>query len=151
MPDHDGLFKLGEVEFSVPDTWTKEVVGNGILLMAPNTENNWQANLFLEFREDSEGRTLEQGLADLVANLSRRKKQFREVSRKVETNANGLSIAHVTYTCVVQQTALTHWEIIAQIDSKKRFFVLASSASTSLENYQPVFERFISSLRRSRR
>ena len=86
--------------------------------MAPDIENNWQANLFLETREDAGGRTLEQALADLVPNLKDRKKQFREVRRKVEKHSGGFRIGTIEYTCADQGTALTEWEIVIEVDSQ---------------------------------
>ncbi len=141
--------RFGSFEFLLPDRWTKESVSGGLLLMAPNIENNWQANLFLEFRHDSEGRTLAQTLADLAPNLKDRKKQFREVSRKVEKHSAGFQIGTLEYTCVDQGTVLTEWEIVIEAGNKQRLFVLASSASASWAEYHPVFLRFIRSLKMS--
>ena len=141
--------KFGAFEFMLPDSWMKENAGGGMLLMAPNIENNWQANLFLEFRDDTEGRTVDQALADVVANLKDRKKQFREVSRNVEKHSGGFQIGSLEYTCADQVTPLTEWEIVIEASKKKRLFILASSASASWAKYQPVFQRFIASLEKS--
>ena len=108
------------------------------------------AKVFLEFRDDSEGRTLAQSLADLVPTLKDRKKQFREVSRKVEKHLAGFQIGTLEYTCVDNGTALTEWEIVIEAGNKQRPFVLASSASASWAEYQPVFRRFIGSLEMTR-
>jgi hypothetical protein len=148
-PDSVPPEKLGAFEFVVPTGWTKENAGGGLLLMAPDIENNWQANLFLELREDADGRTLEQGLADLIPNLKNRNKQFHEVSRKVEKHSGGFQMGKIEYTCADQGTTLTEWEIIVEVDSRKRLFVLASSASGSWTKYQPVFQSFVGSLRES--
>ena len=141
--------KFGAFEFELPDRWTKEDAAGGLLLMAPEIENDWQANLFLEFRKDAGGRTLEQALADVVPNLKDRKKQFREVSRKVERHSGGFQVATLEYTCTDQGTALTEWEIVIEADGKRRLFVLASSASASWAKYQPVFQKFVGSLKKS--
>jgi hypothetical protein len=117
--------------------------------MAPEIENDWQANLFLEFRKDAGGRTLEHALADVVPNLKDRKKQFREVSRKVEQHSGGFQVATLEYTCTDQGTALTEWEIVIEADGKRRLFVLASSASASWAKDQPVFQKFVGSLKKS--
>src|SRR5262245_35840719 len=70
--------KFGAFEFVLPDGWTRENACGGLLLMTPDIENNCQAKLLLEVRDDPEGRTLEQALADVVPSLKDRKKQFRE-------------------------------------------------------------------------
>jgi len=141
--------KFGAFEFVLPNGWTKENASGGLLLMAPEIENNWQANLFLECRDDPEGRPMEQALADVVPNLKDRKKQFREVSRKVEKHLGGFQTAILEYTCADQGTALTEWEIVIDAGDKKRLFVLASSATASWAKYQPVFQRFVESLKKS--
>jgi hypothetical protein len=141
--------KFGDFEYALPNGWTKENAGGGQLLMAPDIENHWQANLFLEYRDDPEGRPLKQTLADAVPNLKDRKKQFREVSRKVEERAGGFQIATLEYTCADQGTALTEWEIVIDAGNKKRLFVLASSATASWAKYQPVFQKFVESLNKS--
>lgn len=147
--DSDQRQKFGAFEFVLPDGWTKETAAGGVLLMAPDIENNWQANLFLEFRHDPEERTVEQMLTEVVPNLKDRKKQFREVSRKAEKHPEGFQMATLEYTCVDQGTQLTEWEIVIEVESKKRLFVLASSASASWAKYQPVFQRFVGSLKKS--
>jgi hypothetical protein len=58
-------------------------------------------------------------------------------------------MATLEYTCANQGTALTEWEIVIETDSKKRLFVLASSASAAWAKYQPVFQRFVASLKKS--
>ena len=141
--------KFSDFEFGVPDGWTRENVGGGLLLMAPDIENNWQANLFLEIRDDPEGRTLELALADLATNLEARKEQFHEVSRKIVKHSGGFNMGILEYTWVEQGSALTELEIIIEAGSTKRFFVLASSASASWAKYQPMFQRFIESLKKT--
>jgi hypothetical protein len=141
--------KFGDFEYAIPNGWTREKVGDGQLLMAPDIENNWQANLFLEYRDDPEGRSLEKALADVVPNLKDRKKQFREAGRKVEKHAGGFQVGTLEYTCVDQGTALTEWEIVIDAGNKKRFFVLASSATASWAKYQTVFQKFVESLKKS--
>ncbi len=143
--------KFGGVEFVMPAGWTKESVGDGLLLTTPEIKNNWQANLFLEVREDAKSRPLEQALADLVPNLKERKESFREVSRKVENHSIGFRFGRIEYTCSEKGgTALTEWEIVIELDGKKRLFVLASSASAAWDKYQPLFQEFVASLRKSR-
>jgi len=141
--------RFGGFEFTKPNGWTTEKAGGGQLLMAPDVENNWQANIFLEYRDDPEARSLEQALADVVPNLNERKKQFRELSRKVDKHAGGFQIGTLEYTCADQGTALIEWEIIIDAGNRKRLFVLASSATASWAKYQPVFQRFVESLKRS--
>jgi hypothetical protein len=141
--------EFGAFEFVLPNGWTKENALGGLLLMAPDIENNWQANLFLEFRDDPDGRTVEQTLADVVPNLKDRKKLFREVSRKVEKHSGGFQIATLEFTCADEGAALTEWEIVIRADSKRQLFVLASSASASWARYRPVFQRFVGSLRKT--
>jgi len=72
-----------------------------------------------------------------------------EVSRKVETHPGGFRFAIIEYTCAAQETALTEWEIVVDADNEKLLFILASSATASWARYQPMFQRFIDSMRKN--
>lgn len=135
------------VAFVAPPGWSSERLEGGLLLLAPEIEAGWQANLFLELREDEEARSLEEGMADLVPNLEARKQHFQEISRRIERQPGGLRFGRIKYTCANQGTALTEWEVIIPLEGRKRLFVLASSASARWSRYQPAFQQFIESLR----
>ena len=141
--------KFGDFEYALPNGWTKENAGGGQLLLAPDIENNWQANLFLQYRDDPDERSLEEAQADMVPNLKDRKKEFHEVSRKVEKHPGGFQIGTLEYTCADQGTPLTEWEIIIDAGDMKRLFVLASSATASWAKHKPMFQEFVESLKKS--
>ena len=146
-PDLTARSRFAGIEFEPPPGWTTEDIQGGLLLLASEIEGGWQANLFLEVRDDPDARSLEQAIDELVPNLRASKQGFREVSRTIETHPNGFRIARVEFTCVNQETAITEWEIVIELGQEKRLFVLASSASGLWGKYQPIFERFIKSLR----
>jgi hypothetical protein len=147
-PDAPPRQRFAGVELVVPSGWTSEQVGQGLLIMAPEIEAEWQANLLLEVRQDGEARSLEQALADLVPSLTARKQQFRESSRGVESSRSGLRYGRLQYTCAAQRTKLTEWEIVIELEENKRLFVLASSATAVWGKYKPVFHSFVESLRK---
>lgn len=138
------------MDFVPPAGWSRELVDAGLLFVAPEIEGNWQGNLFLEVREDSEGRSLEQSLADIVPNLRTAKQHFQEVSRQIESRPSGLRLGRIEYTCTYEGIGLTQWEVLVELDGKKRLFVLASSTTAHWDKYLPVFQSLIGSLRVNR-
>src|SRR5437879_4796109 len=118
-------------EFTVPSGWTTEKASGGasgsLLLLAPQIEDNWQANVFLEARVDQEKRSLEQSLADLAPNLKVRKAQFTELSRKTGKLPGGIEYGLLEYSCTQQGTNLREWEVVVELAGGNRLFILASS------------------------
>jgi DcrB len=133
-------------EFTVPSGWTTEEAAGGLLLLAPRPEAGWQANVFLEVRVDRERRSLEQGLADLAPNLRARKSQFTELSRKTGKLPSGLDYALLEYSCTQQGTALRQWDVVVELADSKRLIILASSAESRWDKYQPLFRSFLDSV-----
>ena len=138
--------RFGLFDFVVPHGWKKETLDSGMLLTAPDVEVNWQANIFLELRSDSHGRTLEEAMADLVPNLKANKGGFKEVSRQVWKHPEGFEIGVIQYTSNNEGTPLTEQEIIIDGKDNQRLFVLTSAASATWGKYQPIFDKFIASL-----
>jgi hypothetical protein len=133
-------------EFAVPPGWTTEQAAGGLLLMAPHPEGGWQANVFLESRQDQENRSLEQALADISPNLKARKQQFIELSRRIDKNPNGIQYGLLEYSCTDQGTGLREWEVVIELANSKRLFVLASSSASLWDKYQPLFKSLLDSL-----
>ena len=134
------------IDFILPPGWTAQGQSDGLLLLAPDVENDWQANVFLELLRDRERRNLEQALNDLVPNLKSRKNQFRESSREMRTLPSGLRCATLEYTQTYQGTALTDQETIIEFDGDARFFVYTSTATSLRAKYQPIFRSLVDSL-----
>jgi hypothetical protein len=134
------------LEFAVPTGWTAEQASGGLLLMAPQVEDGWQANVFLEKRVDQDKRSLEQALDELATNLKARKVGFVESNRKVDMLPSRLEYGLLEYSCTQQGTLLSEWEVIVILPSGERLFVLASSPSSRWNKYQPLFRSLLDSL-----
>ncbi|MDR1190673.1 MAG: hypothetical protein LBK60_03275 [Verrucomicrobiales bacterium] len=137
------------VMFTPPGAWAVEDLAklNGVLMLAPSVEANWQANIFLELREDKENRTLERSLADVSGNLKSRKNQYRELSRSVKRTARGVPYALLEYSQHPNSgPELLEWEVIVPLQGTTRLFVYASTAKSVSPKYLPVFQAFLDSL-----
>jgi len=146
VPQPSATQRFAGHEFAVPAGWTTEQTAGGLLLMATQVEDGWQANVFLEERVDREGRSLEQSLADLAPNLKARKPQFKEVSRKIDKLPGGIAYGLLEYSCTQQGTSLREWEVVAKLEGGKRLFILASSSSSRWDKYQPLLRSLLGSL-----
>lgn len=143
---HIERFNVGGVSFSVPRNWTREDVSGGTLLMAPTTEKDWQANIFVEPRVDREHRTLEQAINDLVPNLKSRKVGFKELSRSIKRTSSGLEYALLEYSHSSQGVPLVDSEAVVALPGNIRVFVLLSTEQSLRAKYGPVFDAFLEAM-----
>ncbi len=134
--------------FSYPQNWSVEHIAqmNGFLLMAPNQEENWQANMFFEIRVDRENRTIEKAVNDLIPNLRSRKSDFKLVRVSDITLQNGHIAKRIEYTHKKPGVALTEWEVLIPMSDNKLLFVIAATATQLKGRYQPSFMAVINSV-----
>jgi hypothetical protein len=134
--------------FTPPGAWSVEDIAkqSGVLILAPSVEANWQANIFLELREDKENRALDRALIDVSGNLKSRKSQYRELSRSVKKTARGVPYGLLEYSHQNGGTELLEWEVIVPLQGTTRLFVLASTAKSVSPKYLPAFQAFLDSL-----
>lgn len=66
----------GAYSFSYPESWIVEPVPdmNGVVLIAPDEEANWLANMFFEIVIDSKNRGLTRFVAETIPHIRERKK-----------------------------------------------------------------------------
>ncbi|MCA9029946.1 MAG: hypothetical protein KDA69_21270 [Planctomycetaceae bacterium] len=147
-PPKDDPFS--QLRYDVPYGWSGEVLdtedGAGILLLAPDIEANWQANIFVEVRVDLEHRKLADSLDDLVPNLRANKPDFRLISTDIFWNRNEVEIGRIEYSGDSEGTALTEWELVIPFDSEFKFFIMASAATECWPKYRHVFLKFAESV-----
>lgn len=136
------------VSFSVPQGWSVEQISGGVLLMAPDQENNWQANIFIESRADRERRPLKKALSDLAPNIKSRKSQYSELNREYQTLSNGISYGILEYSHEDHGTRLIDAEAIVENGGASRVMVLLSSEAGLISKYKPVFSAFLGSMSR---
>ncbi len=134
------------IKFSVPQGWSKEEVSGGVLLLAPDQENNWQANIFIELRVDREHRPLDKAISDLAPNIKSRKAKYAELNRGVRSLPNGISYGILEYSHDHQGTRLIDAEAIVENNGASRVMVLLSSEAGLIGKYKPVFLDFLGSM-----
>jgi hypothetical protein len=127
--------------FNYPRSWSVEHIAqiNGFILMAPSQEANWRANLFFEVRVDSESRTIEKAVNDLIPILRSRKSDFKLVRVSDIKLQSGRVAKRIEFTHSKNGVALTEWEILVPMNNNKILFILAATVTRLKEKYQPSF------------
>lgn len=143
-----GQFAIAGVAFSAPPGWSVEPINEGVLLMAPLPEKNWQANIFVEPRTDNENRALDKALDDLVPNLKAQKAGFKELGRSLKKTRSGLSYSVLEYSHHSQGSQLREWEAVVGLRGTTRVFVMCSSEESLVGKYQPLFSAFLEAMGR---
>ena len=136
------------ISVQIPSSWQSEMLndGEGLLVLNPIPEKDWQANVFFEFRTDSENRTLQQSLNDLSETFKEEKKNFRRIFADEFELDNGFNVGRLEYTHQIDQIQLHSWELIIRFSGETRLFVAASAESSLWERDRQVFERLIQSI-----
>lgn len=134
--------------FQYPSEWSVEYVPelNGILVMCPDIEVDWQANIFFEIRRDDENRSPNEALEDLLPNVKAHKRDFRLIGRGVARAPTGLEKAWLEYTHVFDGTVLSETETLVFLESDKVLFATRSTALQVDAKYQPTLKRIVDSI-----
>lgn len=142
---------LDGVRFESPIGWSSERVAenNGLLLMAPVIEDQWQTNAFFEVRSDlnNQARNLTQVLDDLIPNLKTQKSKFALKEKEVLSHANNFQYGRIWYTAEKEETPLEEWEIVVPLGNGKYLFALMSAAQSEWPEYEAEFIKIIDSIR----
>ena len=140
------MMQLEGVRFTPPPQWTAEDSEGGVLLLSPEAEDNQQANIFLQVRDDWDFHPLEDALARYSAELAKTKQQYSEVERKTIQHPSGIPLGLIEYTSRSSGSDLTTWEILVEVAGGKQLFIMACSTTATWGKYKPVFEQFVDSL-----
>jgi len=136
--------------FEYPSSWSAEAVPNmnGLLVMCPVVEADWQANVFFELRMDPDNRSVSKVLEDLIPNLAKQKTGFKLVTSSVTTHSSGLQSGRIEYTHNSNGTELNDCETIILLEKGNLLFVLTSTASSVKRKYQPTLQKIVDSVAR---
>ena len=139
---------FGRIHYDVPAQWSGEIIEDapGILLLAPEVEANWQANIFVEVRKAAQHRDLADSIDDLIPKLRLEKTSFRLIQKDLTRNRNGAQIGRIEYAAESDGTALTEWELVIPFSKDQQFFILASAPTECWSKYENVFREFVESV-----
>jgi len=140
----------GGYSFEYPPTWSVEAIpdANGLLVMCPTVEADWQANVFFELRSDPGNRPVGKMLEDLIPNLKKEKTGFVLVSLTVMKHPSGLEAGRIDYTHSSDATGLNDSETVIVLEENKLLFVLTSTASSVKHKYAPTLLKIVDSIRK---
>jgi hypothetical protein len=133
------------VRFGAPADWSVETIPdmNGVLLMSPDQECDFPANLWLELNRDPERRPLEQALDEYAASLAGAKSDFVLRSKSCLEHPSGRTMGLVKYTSVQDGIPVTQWEVMLPLSGNGVLFVQASVQSDLFPRYEGLFHAMI--------
>lgn len=145
-----GLFqKKPRLTYERPSGWSEEAVQGGTLLLAPDPEQDWQANIFIETRKNEISRDLQAAMLDHLASLRQTKRITKVLGTDVVTLSVGVTAAVIKYLHESDGTILREREVMVPVGTGFVIFVLTSTAEALADKYDPIFDRFLSTLRLS--
>ena len=145
-----GLFqKKPRLAYERPPGWSEETAQGGTLLLAPDFEQDWQANIFIETRKDELSRDLQTAMRDHLASLRQQKKITKVLGTNVVTLSHGVTGAVIQYTHESDGMILREREVLVPLENGIVGFVLTSTVETLASKYDPIFDRFLATLRLS--
>ncbi len=141
--------RFGDLQLAYPATWEVEILSdtNGLLLVDPQIENDWQASVSLELRRDEEGRSLDVAMADLCAAQREEHAGFHLRRQELREHASGNPFGLIEFDSLTDGMPLTQWLIVLATAGRERLFVTAASERTLWKKYEPVFDAVMSSIR----
>jgi hypothetical protein len=141
--------KRPRLAYERPAGWSEETVQGGTLLLAPELEQDWQANIFIETLKDELSRDLETAMQDHLASVKQAKKITKVLVTKVVTLSHGVTGAVIQYLHESDGMVLRDREVMVPLGGDAVGFVLTSTVETLAPKYDPIFDRFLSTLRLS--
>lgn len=134
-------------KLTVPAGWSAERIQGGLLLMAAEVQDGWQANLFLEERPDPDSSSLEDWLGAAPETLRQQKLGFKLLDRTIRTSTGGMEYACLEYTFISKEVPLREWYIVGKRGQGKKCFIYASAAARRWEQDSPNFKSIVDCLR----
>ena len=141
--------RFGDLKLAYPAAWEVEILSdlNGLLLVDPQIENDWQASISLELRRDEQGRSLEVAMADLCKAQRKEQAGFHLRRKEVKEHAAGGPLGLIEFDSLVDGMPLTQLIAVLPTSDRVRLFVNATAEQSLWEKYEPVFDAVMSSIR----
>jgi hypothetical protein len=143
----DFFRKKPRLAYERPAGWSEESAEGGTLLLAPDLEQDWQANIFVETRKDELSRDLQTAMRDHLASLHQAKKITKVLRTEVVTLESGPMAAVIQYVHDSDGMALQEREVMVPMGDGAVAFVLTSTVDSLASKYDRLFDRFLASLR----
>jgi hypothetical protein len=144
--------RFGDLQLAYPATWEAEHFSdmNRLLLVDPQIEMDWQANVLLELLRDDERRPLEVAMADLCEAQEEEHAGFHLRRQEIREHITGGPFGLIEFDSLTDGMALTQWLAILATSGSERLFVTATSERSLWTKYEPLFEAVVSSIRHAR-
>jgi hypothetical protein len=84
-----------------PRDWSARELSllNGLLIVCPTTESDWQANVFVELRSEGRGKATSDLVDSRIKELKERKRNFKLSDQRVSQHPRGFECGVIDYTC----------------------------------------------------
>jgi hypothetical protein len=142
--------RFSGIDIPYPKGWSARELSqlDGLLIICPTTDADWQANVFVELRPVAHKRSLSDSLDSLAKELKERKHGFVQLDKRIATHPRGFEYGVIDYTCKdVTGLALLEHEVILPLSGDRRLYLLFSTAEAVKEKYEPIFEQMLEALR----
>jgi hypothetical protein len=141
--------RFGDLQLAHPATWEVEILNdtNGLLLMDPRVEMDWQASILLELRRDEQDRPLDVAMTDLCAAQQEEHVGFDLRRQELREHPTGQSYWLLEFDSLTDGMPLTQRLILLATSGRGRLFVTAASERSLWPKYEPVFDAVMNSIR----
>jgi hypothetical protein len=137
------------ISFDILSSWMVEYVPDleGTLIFCTDFQAAWQANLFVQYREDPNEQSLEQTLDTLVKELATQKETYAVNRNQVREHRNHFSFGIIEGTCNKDGILLVEWEIIIPCYANVMLRISTSSAYEDWNRNRNFFKGTLDSIR----
>ncbi|MBN1674390.1 MAG: hypothetical protein JXR37_25305 [Kiritimatiellae bacterium] len=136
------------IGFSYPDGWELDefVSAHGILLLCPDFNSDWQANVFFNVQRDSSDTPLEERLDEHEARLRAARTGFTLHQKQVATHPNGFTLGSLQFTHAHDAIPLSETFVLLRLRGRRNLIVTACTTEAARPQHQPLFDQIIRSL-----
>ena len=135
------------IQFQYPKNWTVEEVEeqNVLLIMAPEIEENWQANVFIELRENPDKKPIDEQLDSLILNLKSNKKEMVMKNREILKTRTGIQAGVIVFEHN-PELKLFEKEYLLLFGDSRVVFATGSAVSSLWSKYQKQIDGILESI-----
>ena len=137
------------LSFDILSNWMVEYVPDleGTLIFCTDYKAEWQANMFVQYREDTLERGLEKMLDLIEQELIEQKENFSLNRKEVRPHPNNFTYGLIESTCNKDGILLIEWEILIPCYANTMLRISTSSAHEDWKQNRIYFKGMLDSVR----
>ncbi|MDX1565246.1 MAG: hypothetical protein R3236_07570 [Phycisphaeraceae bacterium] len=137
------------LSFDILSSWMVEYVPDleGTLIFCTDYKAEWQANMFVQYREDTLERGLKKMLDLIEQELAQQKENFSLNRKEVRPHPNNFTYGLIESTCNKDGILLIEWEILIPCYANTMLRISTSSAYEDWKQNRIYFKGMLDSVR----